>query len=471
MTHSVAIWWIRRDLRLTDNPTLTTALNNADKIIPVFIVDPNLLRSPYIGEKRLAFLRAGLEELAGTLRQRGSYLVVRHGTPKVVLANLMRETAATAIFAEADFSPYARQRDEQIRADLSLTLCEGATVFPPDAVHKADGSPYTVFTPYSKAWKSLPRPLQILPAPARINTPPGISAEPFPVPPAPSAETVFPAGEEEALGRLRKFVGSNAVFDYGDQRDRMDRDGTSRLSPYLRFGMISARNVAVVAQQSIETAPNKRAQQSAQTWLNEVIWREFYIAILYHFPQVRINNFQPKFNAFKWDDNPHAFDAWCAGQTGYPVVDAAIRQLRDSGWMHNRARMIVASFLVKHLLIDWRKGERFFMQHLIDGDPAANNGGWQWSAGTGTDAAPYFRIFNPILQGKKFDPRGDYVRRWVPELSRVPEKYIHTPWEMPLTAQHTAGTVIGRDYPAPIVEHKTARARALARFEQLKTAG
>ena len=207
------------------------------------------------------------------------------------------------------------------------------------------------------------------------------------------------------------------------------------------------------------------ARQSAETWLNELIWREFYMAILYHFPNVLREAFRPELRAIPWSNDPAQFAAWCEGRTGYPVVDAAMRQLVETGWMHNRARMIVASFLVKDLLIDWRWGERFFMEHLIDGDPAANNGGWQWTAGVGTDAAPYFRVFNPTLQAAKFDPDGAYVRRWVPELARVPDKHIHAPWLMPLDVQRTAGCVIGQGYPAPIVDHGTARDRVLAAYK------
>ena len=245
----------------------------------------------------------------------------------------------------------------------------------------------------------------------------------------------------------------------------MDLDGTSRLSPYLRFGMISARQCAVAALEAMAAAPDEAARQGAETWLNELIWREFYMAILYHFPNVLQEAFRPELRAIPWSNDPAQFAAWCEGRTGYPVVDAAMRQLVETGWMHNRARMIVASFLVKDLLIDWRWGERFFMQHLIDGDPAANNGGWQWTAGVGTDAAPYFRVFNPTLQAAKFDPDGAYVRRWLPELARVPDKHIHAPWLMPLDVQRTAGCVIGQGYPAPIVEHGAARDRVLAAYK------
>ena len=241
----------------------------------------------------------------------------------------------------------------------------------------------------------------------------------------------------------------------------MDLEGTSGLSPYLRFGMLSARQAAWAARRAEAQAMDAAARLGAETWLNELIWREFYAAILYHFPFVRQMAFRPELREISWRDAPADFAAWVDGRTGYPVVDAAMRQLQTTGWMHNRARMITASFLTKDLLIDWRLGERYFMQHLLDGDPAANNGGWQWVAGTGTDAAPYFRVFNPMLQGIKFDPQGAYVRRWVPELTTVPNDFIHAPWKMPADVQRRVGCFIGKDYPAPLVDHALARERAL----------
>jgi deoxyribodipyrimidine photo-lyase len=232
--------------------------------------------------------------------------------------------------------------------------------------------------------------------------------------------------------------------------------------------MVSARKTVVSATGAIEAAPNPEARKSAETWLNELIWREFYINILHHFPQVCGSSFRPEYDRIAWENDAGAFEAWCEGRTGYAVVDAAMRQLVETGWMHNRARMIVASFLVKDLLIDWRWGERFFMQHLVDGDPAANNGGWQWTAGTGTDAAPYFRIFNPVLQGKKHDPDGVFARRWLPELARMPDRFIHEPWKTPLDVQRVVGCVIAQDYPAPLVEHAWARERTLGAYRMAR---
>ena len=460
-----ALWWIRRDLRLSDNQTLNAALGKAEQVIPVFVLDPRLSGSPYASEKRLAFLYDGLRALEDNLRMIGSYLVVRRGDPAQVLASLLGETGAGAIFAEADYSPYARRRDQAIASALPLQLCGGLTVQPVDAVLKADRTPYTVFTPYSKAWLGQPWSEALLPAPERIATPLNLISEGIPESPRLSAQIPFRAGEAEAQLHLEEFI-RLAISRYRDDRNRMDLAGTSGLSPYLRFGMISARQAATAARLAERQADDDISRRGAETWLNELIWREFYISILYHFPHVRRQAFRPAMREIRWLNDSEDFQAWTEGRTGYPIVDAAMRQLVLTGWMHNRARMITASFLAKDLLIDWRWGERFFMQHLIDGDPAANNGGWQWSAGTGTDAAPYFRIFNPVMQSMKFDPNGDYIRRYVPELGRVPAEFIHSPWEMPAELQKRNDCLIGKDYPAPIVDHHMARERALLVYKQ-----
>jgi deoxyribodipyrimidine photo-lyase len=480
----IAIWWLRRDLRLSDNQALAAALAGADAVLPVFILDPVLLRSPYVALRRLAFLYEGLRQLDAGLRARGSYLIVRHGAPYEALAGLVGEIGAHAVYAEADYSPYAVWRDRQVAARVPLRLVGGLTVHAPETVVRADGTPYHVFTPFSRAWLALPAPTEddLLSPPARVPTPPGVACATLPVvEPIPA----FPAGEAEAHLRLMRFAGAAAevlghsitsdssaeeipshppIYQYAQLRDRMDLPGTSQLSPYLRFGMLSARQAVVVARRAADQAPDAAARQSAMVWLNELIWREFYISILAHYPHVRGHAFRRDLEDIPWSNDAEHFARWRTGHTGYPVVDAAMRQLAQSGWMHNRARMIVASFLVKDLLVDWRWGERWFMQQLLDGDPAANNGGWQWSAGTGTDAAPYFRIFNPVTQGEKFDPAGDYVRRWVPELAQVPPEYIHTPWLMPAEMQRATRCQIGVDYPAPCVDHQIARQRTLAAY-------
>jgi deoxyribodipyrimidine photo-lyase len=468
---TTAIWWVRRDLRLNDNDALRAALAQSSEVVPVFILDPMLLAAPDLAAKRVAFLYGGLRALDADLRARGSRLIVRRGEPAAELARLVAEKGAEALYAEADPWPYGRGRDAAITAQLPLRLVPGLTAQPFDLILKADSKPYTVFTPFSRAWKALalPTPAQLWAPPERLPVvPEGLQSQSIPDEPVLPPTVPFPPGEAEALRRLCAFTegAASAISGYADNRNRMDLDGTSQLSPYLRFGMVSARRAVVAALHAMEFAPDEPARRGAETWLNELIWREFYMMVLYHHPDVLEHAFQANLRGISWRNDEAEFAAWCAGRTGYPVVDAAMRQLTTTGWMHNRARMIAASFLVKDLLVDWRWGERFFMQHLVDGDPAANNGGWQWTSGVGTDAAPYFRVFNPSLQGTKFDPEGVYVRRFVPELADVPAKFIHEPWKTPLEVQRGAGCVVGQDYPAPIVDHTLARERALTTYKR-----
>jgi deoxyribodipyrimidine photo-lyase len=454
-----AIWWIRRDLRLTDNSALHAALG-AGLVIPAFIIDPAFSGS---SPRRRQFLYEGLHALDRDLRVRGSYLIVRQGQPIEVLTKLVHETSAKVIFAEEDFTPYARRRDAQIEHHLPLQFVHGQTVHYPEDIHKADGKPYTVFTPYSKAWKArLPSAIKLIPAPDRIRTPAGLTTEPLP---SFKVSPCFPAGEEEALVRLEEFL-HQRIYSYGQDRDRMDLNGTSSLSPYIHFGMLGLRQAVSAAQQAIAEAKGETSKKSAEVWMSELIWREFYVQILYHFPHVSQTAFNPSLANIAWLNNESDFEAWKEGQTGIPIVDAAMRQLREIGWMHNRARMIVASYLVKDLLIDWRWGEAYFMEQLLDGDQAANNGGWQWTAGTGTDAAPYFRIFNPILQSSRFDPDGEYIRKWVPELKCLDSKDIHAPWERGIKV---------KGYPErPIFErdkNRTMRAYQLSKEKLEKVQG
>ncbi len=467
-----AVWWIRRDLRLVDNQALAAALSAVDQVIPLFIIDPFFEVSDYVGNKRRAFLWAGLHQLNADLRQRGSRLIVRYGRPQAVLSAILAESGAEAIFAEEDFTSYARRRDSQIARELPLHLTPGLVVHPPGTVLKPDGEPYTVFTPFKKnAWLQRPLPQQsnILPAPDRLSTPEAIQSEILPDEPKLPKEVFFAPGEAEAQRRLQTFT-KDTIGRYAAERDRVALSGTSQLSPYLRFGMISARQVVATAVACLQNASSPEARKGAETWLSELIWREFYIHILAHFPHVLQRSFRPEYDAIQWLNREDEFEAWCNGRTGYPLVDAAMRQLTTSGWMHNRARMVVASFLVKDLLIDWRWGEKFFMQHLVDADPAANNGGWQWAAGTGTDAAPYFRIFNPTSQAQKFDPDGQFIRRWLPELANVPNDFIYEPWTMSPLVQKYASCQLGQDYPTPIVDHHGARERTLAAYKAAREA-
>lgn len=363
-----AIWWIRRDLRLTDNAALQAALG-AGSVIPTFIIDPVFSDS---SPRRKDFLYEGLHTLDRDLRERGSYLVMRSGPPFEALERLLVETQAEVIYAEEDFTPYARRRDEEIANDLPLQLISGQTVHHPGSVLKSNRTPYTVYTPYSKIWKArLPSKLKLFHAPERISTPASLPGEPLP---KYRVSPLFPAGEQEALVRLEEFL-HQPIYAYGEQRNRMDLDGTSALSPYLRFGMLGMRQAVHSAQQAMIDTKNEIAKRSAETWLNELIWREFYIQILYHFPYVHKAAFNPALANIPWRNHEDEFEAWKHGRTGVPIVDAAMRQLKEIGWMHNRARMIAASYFVKDLLIDWRWGEAWFMENLLDGDLAANNGG------------------------------------------------------------------------------------------------
>ena len=450
----VAIWWIRRDLRLTDNFALQAARQSGYPVLPVFIMDNRLIAGPV--NRRQRFLVNALKDMRDQLQQEGSDLLVHSGKPEEVLSSLAMETSAIGVYAEEDYSPYAVNRDATVGRAVPLTLTPGLTIHPPDAVLKPDGSPYTIFTPYSRKWLSLPTPF--LPTSTEGGF---LPAHQFPPSvPLPGLDPVegFTATRDEAESRLAVFL-SLRIDDYSVNRDRMDLNGTSGLSPYLRFGLLSAARLSVALREQAGILTDGR-----RTWLNELIWRDFYQSILHHFPYVTREAFQAKFRRIPWRNAPGDLQAWKDGLTGYPVVDAAMRQLKSTGWMHNRARMITASFLTKDLLINWQEGERWFMDQLVDGDPAANNGGWQWAAGTGTDAAPYFRIFNPVLQGKRFDPLGAYIRRWVPELRLVPDNYIHEPWTIPPLEQASLGVVIGRDYPSPIVDHKKVRDRTLAAY-------
>jgi deoxyribodipyrimidine photo-lyase len=455
-----AIWWIRRDLRLRGNAALQRCLAERGSVIPAFILDPALLRGEThkAAKRRQEFLFDGLRSLDASLRKKGGRLIVRRGVPAGALRELMSETGADLVCAEEDYSPYARRRDAEVSGMLPLRLLPGVSVHHPREVVKRDGAPYTVFTPFSRAWQSLPLPA---PEPGRLpkklNVPAGIGSVPLPEMPVPAG---FPAGEAEASRRASRFF-AEGVDAYREDRNRMDLDGTSVLSPYLRFGMLSVRELAGSAR-TVDQARN--GAPGAAAWLNELIWRDFYLSVIFHFPGVLRGEFNTAFRSVPWRSDERALEAWQHGMTGYPVVDAGMRQLLATGWMHNRARMITASFLVKDLLIDWREGERWFYRHLVDGDPAANNGGWQWAAGVGTDAAPYFRVFNPATQGERFDPLGDYVRRWVPELAGLPVKWIHRPWEAPPLELRAAGIELGRTYPRPVVDHAQARQRALAAF-------
>jgi deoxyribodipyrimidine photo-lyase len=460
--------WFRGDLRLRDNTALASAASSADKLAFLFVLDERLLRSERIGEPRLRFLRGCLEALAAGLQKRGHRLILRRGDPRREVAALAEEIGATRVSWNRDTTPYARRRDAAVRAALAK-LRIGAheskdrVVFEAAELRSQAGRAYQVFTPFRRAWLARHReaaPTQA--GPLRLPAPLGASATTLGLAALPADEAAGEcpaAGEAAARRRLAHFV-DGAIGDYAQARDVPSIDGTSRLSHHLRFGTLSPRACVAAAREAALLEPRLRA--GAAKWIDELVWRDFYASILEEHPHVLERSFRREYDDLAWNDDEPGFAAWCAGRTGYPLVDAGMRQLAQTGWMHNRARMIAASFLVKDLLIDWRRGERWFLQRLVDGDPASNNGGWQWCASTGTDAQPYFRIFSPTSQGERFDPAGTYVRRWIPELRDVPERFIHAPSEAPTPP---------RGYPAPIVSHAQRRILALARFEAARKRG
>ncbi len=462
------IHWFRRDLRLTDNLALDAAARTGAPVIPVFIFDPAILRGRYFGVPRLAWLIKTLAALDARLRRQGARLLIRQGSPRRVLAELAAQTGAAAVYLNRDYTPYALRRDEDIKRMLNIPVYvfDDGLLHPPGAVLKPDQTPFAVFTPFKKKWLTLDKTPSVG-QPGDCFIPAGGLSLPFDDLPTLAAlgfDGNFKtpeAGEEAAQRRLYDFL-ARRIHNYQTGRDRLASDpdddtrgGWSFLSPYFRFGLISPRQVYWAAREAYREAGTPEARRSVEQYIGELIWREFYAHILHFHPHALDGNFRPEYDVLQWRDEPNDLQAWTEGRTGYPVVDAAMRQLQHMGWMPNRARMIAASFLTKDLLINWQAGERFFMQWLIDGDPAQNNGGWQWTAGTGTDAQPYFRVFNPVSQSQKFDPDGAYIRRWLPELRGVPLPFIHAPWTMDSPP---------RDYPPPIADHAFARERALAAF-------
>ncbi|MGQ9548734.1 MAG: cryptochrome/photolyase family protein [Roseiflexus sp.] len=487
------IHWFRRDLRVRDNPALSrAAVRSSGLVIPLFILDEAILHAPRTGEARVAFMLAALRDLDASLRMRGSRLIVRRGRPFDVLRDLVRETGAVGVSWNQDYTPFARQRDRRIEAmlrDLNVAtlISADAVIMEPDDVRTDDGRPYTVYTPYRRRWRALveQRRDDVLRAfEPPILQPVPDSLEDRPIPNSADlgltvTQQIPVGGETNGTARLEAFLDPCAacgIAGYADRRNLLAEPATSQLSPYLRLGCVAPRAALRAAltlldrmAEEQDAARTAALIKSIETWIGELAWRDFYYQILWHHPHVLRSAFKPQYNALEWENDPVLFDAWKEGRTGFPIVDAAMRQLNREAWMHNRARMIVASFLTKDLLIDWRWGEHYFMQRLVDGDHAANNGGWQWSAGTGTDAQPYFRIFNPVTQGQTFDPRGVYVRRYLPELDAVPDRYIHAPWTMPRIEQQRYGVIIRRDYPAPIVDHAERRARALVLYRAVSS--
>lgn len=407
-------------------------------------------------------------DLDARLRSMGSGLFVASGPAEESIPVAAAMAGADAVYAPSVYDPRTIERDRKIAARLRQAGCDFLTfqdsvLFEKDRILSSAGSPYRIFTPYKRSWLAAsgdaPRPFPRL---RRLPPPPMTRALP-PLRTFPGfGETVEGGGATAARARLAWFL-KNGVDRYHERRDLPAVDGTSRLSADLANGTISIRTVYAAARERLDNA-GKPERAGIETFINELIWREFYYQILAHFPFVAARAFREELGNISWSRNRKHFAAWCAGATGYPIVDAAMRQLNAEGWMHNRARMIVASFLTKDLHINWQWGERYFLEHLVDADIASNNGGWQWTAGTGTDASPYFRIFNPVAQGIRFDPDGAYVRRYVPELGRLPADRIHQPWTMPSAEQASRGVRLGKDYPSPLVDHPAERAVTLALY-------
>jgi deoxyribodipyrimidine photo-lyase len=418
----VVLCWLRRDLRLSDQAALYHALRSGIPVVPVFVFDTNILNDlEDSADKRLQFIHDTLEQIQQQLIQRTSTLDVFYGTPEEAFTHWTKRYKVKAVFTNHDYEPYARERDAAIEKQLKALnipfhTYKDQVIFEKNEVLKDNGEPYTVFTPYSKKWKAKLNDFYLKPYPTKDNF---YKQQPLPIP------ALKDMGFETIKSDFPETDADDALIRHYDKtRDFPAVDGTSRLSVHLRFGTVSIRALA------------QRALKLNEVFLNELIWRDFYQMILWHFPQVVHQSFRKEYDAIAWRNNEKEFQRWCEGQTGYPIVDAGMRELNATGYMHNRVRMIVASFLTKHLLIDWRWGEAYFAKKLLDYDLAANNGGWQWAAGSGCDAAPYFRVFNPTLQTQKFDKELEYIHKWVPEADDL-------------------------TYVLPVVQHEVARKRAL----------
>ena len=481
------LMWFRRDLRAEDNAALHHALRECRRVWCVFVFDTAILDALPRQDRRVEFIRESLLDLDGQLRalgqahgSAGTGLLVRHARAQDEIPRLAEQLGVQAVFANHDDEPAARERDLRVRGALAhagvLFLGhKDHAIFERDELLTGNGRPYAVFTPYKNAWlrevndfylRSYPveRHAAAL-APLPQGLPPGV-----PELAAIGFETTnlralkIATGTQGARGLFEDFV--ERIDRYHQARDFPAIKGPSYLSVHLRFGTLSIRQVARVAWQLRD-----QGLQGASTWLSELIWRDFYLQILSHYPHVVDKSFKPEYDAIHWERGKHAdtlFRAWCEGRTGYPLVDAAMAQINQTGYMHNRLRMVVASFLTKDLGIDWRRGERYFAEKLIDYDLAANNGGWQWAASTGCDVQPWFRIFNPVTQSEKFDPEGKFIRRYLPQLAKLPDRAIHAPWKAQPIELQAAGVTLGEHYPAPLVDHAVARGRTLERYAVVK---
>jgi len=477
-----ALVWFRRDLRDYDHAALYHALKGARSVHCAFVFDREILDTlPRPDDRRVEFIHNSVVELASCLAARGGTLIVRHGVARDEIPRLAGELGAGAVYANHDYEPTARDRDADVARRLSecgiaFHTTKDHVIFECDEVLSQAGTPFSVFTPYKNAWLKKLTPFHVKAYPVDAYAAALASRESGTAVQVPSLDAMgFRRTNLAELGIVSGMTGGTALFadftkridNYRETRDFPALKGPSYLSVHLRFGTVSIRELAAYAHaRSLQPDGD-----GAATWLSELIWRDFYAQILWHHPRVVSSAFKDEYGGLQFQGSARNFAAWCEGRTGYPIVDAAMRQLNTTGYMHNRLRMVAASFLVKDLLVDWRLGEKYFADTLIDFDLASNNGGWQWAASTGCDAQPYFRIFNPVTQSQRFDADGRFIRRYVPELARLDGRSIHAPWLLPLEKQQACGAVIGRDYPAPIVDHAQARVAALALYGKSRRPG
>ncbi len=474
MRNSTAVVWLRTDLRLADNAALIAACKECD-IVPVYIHAPQEQRHWAIGAASKVWLQHSLQQLESTLQGHGIRLILRTGSTIDNLIDVASRVSANKLFFNRRYEPWSRQLETDLarclkERGIEVEHFDSNLLFRPEAIVNKEGKPYRVFTPF---WKSLPAVAQPLPPPKHLaGSNHKIDSLPLSelklLPQIDWTKGILEAwqpGEAGAQANLRRFC-RDAVKDYGKGRDRPDQNLVSRLSPFLHFGEISPRTIWHTVHNHCLSA---KGTNDGDNYLRQLCWREFAYHLLYHFPDTADHPLRSEFNRFPWVRNESSLEAWQRGNTGYPLVDAGMRELWHTGWMHNRVRMVVASFLVKHLLVSWKDGAEWFWDTLVDADLANNTLGWQWTAGCGADAAPYFRIFNPVMQGLKFDPDGIYVRRWVPEIAKLPDKWLHSPWTAPTDVLVEAGITLGSSYPAPIVDHNEARKRALAALATLKS--
>lgn len=474
--------WFRQDLRLTDNPALRAAIDAKRPLILLYVLDEETPGRWRIGAASRWWLHHSLEALAADIKERGGRLLLRRGPANVVLPKLIQQSGACALYWNRAYEPYVIKRDESLKQSFKAAGVEpksfnGALLFEPWEVKTKAGEPYKVFTPFWRACLVRGRPRDPLPGVRKIEAFAGeLTSDRIGkwalLPTKPNWARGFgpewTPGEAGARQALDLFV-EERLQDYPDARNELGLAGTSRLSPHLHYGEISPAQIWAALDAAL--AHRSALQRGGDKFLAELGWREFSQNLLFHWPSLPEANWRNQFDAFPWFDDEKALQAWRRGRTGYPVVDAAMRELWATGYMHNRARMIAASFLIKHLMIDWRRGEDWFWDTLVDADLANNAASWQWVAGSGADAAPFFRIFNPVTQGERYDADGAYVRRWVPELAKLPDRWLHKPWEAGAETLRAAGVQLGQDYPDPIVDHRAARERALEAFKSLPSAG